>query len=128
MAEFESDAEIEEFIGTLARGLDDFRELIGSGRISGTRGTRGESYLQRLDARNAGDLSRRVTEAAERSAQAAETSAAEADRSATASERSASSAERSENIARSVARSARISWGIAAVALLIALAGLLWRR
>jgi hypothetical protein len=77
---FDTDAEIEAYIAELPRGLDEFRELIGTGRIAGVRQERGRDYLRRRDARNNAEIERRHLQVAERAAAAAETSAHEAAR------------------------------------------------
>lgn len=86
---FDTDDEIAAYIADLQGGIDEFRELIGSGRIAGVRRQRGQDYLQRLDARAAGEVERRQLEAPERAAAAAETSAGEAKRQSTLAARSA---------------------------------------
>ncbi|MEX3581909.1 MAG: hypothetical protein VB137_03440 [Burkholderia sp.] len=86
---FDTDEEIEAYIAGLPNGIDEFRQLIGSGRIAGVRQERGQNYLQRLDAREAANAERRLLEASERAATAAETSAREAARQSTLAARSA---------------------------------------
>lgn len=75
---FDTDEEIEAYIAQLGGGVDEFRQLIGLGRINGVRQQRGRDYLQRRDEREAAEAARRQLEASERSAAAAEASALEA--------------------------------------------------
>lgn len=86
---FATDAEIENYIAGLQGGLDEFRQLIGSGRIAGVRQERGREYLQRLDARHAEGLQLQALAAAERAAIAAEVSAREAAKQSRVAGRSA---------------------------------------
>lgn len=75
---FDTDEEIEAYIAGLQGAIDEFRELIGSGRISGTRRERGRDYLLRFDARQAAYIERRKLDALERAATAAEATKREA--------------------------------------------------
>lgn len=69
MSELRTDDEIETYIASLAGGMDEFRELVTSGRLAGRRGERGKQYLDRLDAKEADDRAERQTSASERQAQ-----------------------------------------------------------
>ncbi|OED09664.1 hypothetical protein [Burkholderia sp. A2] len=96
---FDTDEEIEAYIAGLQGGLDEFRQMIGSGRIANIRQQRGRDYLQRLDARGAAEVERRQLDAAERGAEATERAAAAAETSAREAAKQSAIAARAATIA-----------------------------
>ncbi|MGF6978086.1 hypothetical protein QFZ94_006601 [Paraburkholderia sp. JPY465] len=96
---FDTDEEIEAYIATLPGGLDEFRQMIGSGRIANARQQRGRDYLQLLDAREAEARDRRQLEATERGTAATERAAAAAETSAREAAKQSAIATRAATIA-----------------------------